>query len=124
MTYKTFKNIDEGIKTEKAKRRNRSILSLATEGGRKSKAGEKKFKLAKKLYNIIIDLNEAKDLELYHDQFDSEGHQKASNRWAEYQLRKAPEAHKIAKLLNIKVYSSTWWHCMTKKGYDITTDKF
>lgn len=124
MTYKTFKNIDAGIKTEKAKRRNRSILSLATEGGRKSKAGEKKFKLAKKLYNIIIDLNEAKELELYHDQFDSAGHQATANRWANYQLKVCREAQKIAKLLNIKVYSSTWWHCMTKNGHDITTDQF
>ena len=120
----TFKNIDLGIKTEAAKRRNRSILYLATEGGQKAKAGAKRFNLAKKLYNIIVDLNEAKELELYHDQFNTVAHEKAANRWSDYQIEQAPKAHAIAKKLNIKVYSGTWWHTMATNGRSISTDKF
>lgn len=120
----TFKNVDLGIKTDAAKKRNRSILYLATEGGKKAKAGQKKFIMAKKLYNMIVDMNEAKELELFHDQFNTVGHEKASNRWAEYQLKILPEAEKIANKLKIKVYGSTWWHVMDNNGRDIYTDKF
>lgn len=120
----TFKNIDSGIKTESAKKRNRSILYLATNGGQKTKAGQKKFQLAKKLYNLIIDMNEAKELELYHDQFNTLSHEKASNRWAEYQLRLLPEAKELAQKLNVKIYSGTYWHTLKSNGQDLVTDKF
>lgn len=122
--FYTFNNIDEGIKTENSKKRNRSILYLATDGGLKNRAGIKRFKLAKKLYNIIIDMNEAKELELYHDQFNTIGHEKAANRWADYQLKLLPEAQELAKKLNIKIYSGTWWHTLKSNGQDLVTDKF
>ena len=124
MKIYTFKNIDLGIKTEAARRRRRSILYLATEGGHKARTGEKKFKIATKLYNLIIDMNEAKELELMHDRHDTAPHRIAAERWSNYQLERLPKAQKLAKSLNIKVYGCTWWHTMDHNGRDITTDKF
>lgn len=121
----TFNNIDNGVKTQKSKNRKRSILRLACDGFNANKCGTKKFKLATKLYNGIILLNYYKEKEFNWDSIDSDHARAKANRYCDLQLELYPELEKIAKKLNLHIYSGTWWHVQnatTRK--DIYTDQF
>ncbi len=121
----TFKNIDEGIKTQSAKNRARSILRLATDGAGLERCGVVRFRLAKKLYNGVILLNEYKDRELELDSIDNEHCQKRADHYSQLQLEAVEELQKIARRLGLKVYSSTFWHCCKLSNrQDVYTDKF
>jgi len=121
----TFKNIDNGVKTQKSKDRKRSILRLACDGFNANKCGSKKFKLATKLYNGVIMLNYYKETELNYDSIDTEKAQKRANYYCDLQLELYPELEKIAKKLNLHIYSGTWWHVQTiTTKHDIYTDQF
>ena len=118
-------NIDNGVKTQKSKDRKRSILRLACDGFNANKCGTKKYKLATKLYNGIILLNYYKEKEFHYDSIDSEKAQKRANYYIDLQLELYPELEKIAKKLNLHIYSGTWWHVQTVTNKrDIYTDQF
>lgn len=127
-TFYTFKNIDGALKSQKAKETRRSILYIATENGAKKKASASRFNTAKKLYNFIIQLNILKENEFYWDENESR-YNRAVERGIFKRLEARmdsilQEARPLAKKLNIKINSGTWWHLLDQRGRQIYTNAF
>lgn len=110
----TYKNIDTYFytTTQNQKNKNRSILRIATRNGHNSKTSEKRFEVARKLYNTIKKLNKWKDIELEFDSY--EWGQRKANYYCKLQLETMPKAEKLAKKLDLKLESSTWYYLQYK----------
>ena len=100
-----------------------SILSVATENGKLTRVGEKRYNKAKKLVMTIKKLNRLVDWELHAEEneftYDKLVHSGQYQRKQAEQERVYQQAKKLANELNILILNSTFYYPATKEKRQI-----